>query len=70
MITNRFDLWDEEIFLGDKVRLPSMPSIYTVKYGNFEYYGTQRIGIYLESELTNQDIIPLAQAKTLIKIKE
>lgn len=70
MRTDRFDLWDEAILVGDKVRLSSMPHPYTVRYGNFEYFGTQRIGVYLESAYQKNPIhvMPLAQAKTLIKI--
>ena len=68
MITSRFDLWDEEIFVGDKVKFGL--NSYLVKYGNFKYFETDRIGLFLENLKNPSDLMPLAQAKTLVKIKE
>ena len=70
MKTNRTDLWDEEVFVGDMVKLASMPYPYVVKYGNFKYFGMDRIGVYLESaqHINPTHIMPLAQAKTIIKL--
>lgn len=68
MKTNRFDLWDEEVFVGDKIK--SGNKSYLVKYGNFKYFGTERIGVYLENLKYPLDTMPLSQAKTLVKIKE
>ena len=70
MKTDRTDLWDEEIFVGDIVKLASMPHPYLVKYGNFKYFGTDRIGVYLESasKPNPTHIMPLAQAKTIIRL--
>ncbi len=68
MKTNRFDLWDEEVFVGDKVKAGL--NSYIVKYGNFKYINTSRIGLYLENLSNPSDLMPLYQAKTLVKIKE
>lgn len=68
MKTNRFDLWDEEVFVGDRVK--SGNNSYLVRYGNFKYFGTERIGIYLENLKNPSDLMPLVQAKSLVKIKE
>jgi hypothetical protein len=68
MKTNRFDLWDEEVFVGDKVKAGL--SSYLVKYGNFKYFGTERIGLFLENLKNPSDLMPLGQARTLVKIKE
>lgn len=68
MKTNRFDLWGEEIFVGDKVKVGN--NSYLVKYGNFKHFNTDRIGLYLENLSDLSDVFPLYQAKTLVKIKE
>jgi hypothetical protein len=68
MKTDRVDIWGEEIFVGNRVRVGM--KIYIVRYGNFKYFGTERIGTYLESESRKKpcDTMPLSQAKAIIKI--
>jgi len=70
MRTDRTDLWDEEIFVGDTVRVGIKS--YMVKYGNYKYLGADRIGLYLENTAQSHpsDIMPLMQAKSFIKVKK
>jgi len=70
MRTDRTDIWGEEVFVGDTVRVGAKP--YLIKYGNYKHLGVERIGIYAESESQSHpaDIMPLMQLKTFIKVKE
>jgi len=66
--TKRTDLWDEEVFIGDKVKFGL--NSYIVKYGNYKCYGTERVGLFLENLKNSSDLMPLHQATTLVKIKD
>ena len=70
MRTNRTDLWGEEVFVGDTVRV-GMKS-YTVKYGNYKCFGADRVGIYAENTYQSHpaDIMPLIQLKSFIKVNK
>lgn len=68
LTTKRTDLWDEEIFVGDKVKFGL--NSYIVRYGNFKSFGTERVGLFLENLKNPSDLIPLYQATILVKIKD
>jgi hypothetical protein len=70
MKTNRTDIWDEEIFVGDTIRVGIKQ--YIVKFGNYKYFGVDRIGLYIEnaSQSHPAEIMPLMQAKSFIKVKK
>lgn len=53
--TNKTDIDGKDIFTGDWVKLSD--NLFQVRYGNFTYLGTQRIGFYIQgsdSMLNNQ----------------
>lgn len=70
VITKRTDLWDEEVFVGDIVRVGIKQ--YVIKYGNYKYLGVDRAGLYIENTAQSHpaEIMPLMQAKSFIKVKK
>lgn len=68
MKTNRTDLWDEELFVGDLVKVGL--NSYVIRYGNFKHLGVDKIGIFLQNTKILSDTFPLAQAKILVKIND
>jgi len=68
MRTNVTDIFDEEIFVGDTVRVGLKK--YVVRYGNYKYFGTERVGVFLEAPFPQNpcDTIPISQARSIYKI--
>lgn len=67
MKTDVLDLWGEEIFVDDHVSVGS--DRFVVRYGNYEYLGIGRMGLYLEQHaMLNPKSFPLSSNKILVKL--
>lgn len=70
MKTCRTDIWGEEVFVGDTIRIGTQKFI--IKYGNYHSSGLSRIGIYAEALFpVHPDFRerPLEQMKSFIRVK-
>lgn len=65
MKTNKKDMHGKDIFCGDKVLFDDQEFI--IKYGNYTYLGTDRIGFFMEQILTPKMQLPLNSKVEKIK---